>query len=667
MTKHLLMLTLASLLVGQGLAQQKPMQLGEVSLQDVQMTSYAPDPNASAVILYDYGRIHFRRNFAGWPQAIYERHCAIKILNKDGYEWADIEVPFVKVKGGYQRERVTELEGITYNLHNGQVKKTLLDKSAKFKEKVGPTFNLAKFAMPEVKEGCVIEYRYEIVSDFFYEIRPWEFEKAIPVRQAILEIEDPFILDFEVFDQNCGNFVVKEKTEKKLNNGSEVTYRWERQDQPAYRKEAYINNISDHICKINVHLSAINLPEYKDYSFATVSSSWQTFAETQSRRFEWMMTDSTGLNAAVGPVVQANPTRMGRLLGIYDFLRKKVKRTENGSVWGSTYDLDRAKTILDSGRATAFEINVLLMRMLQVANMSAFPVLLSTRPHGKVNRDYPSSRNFNYMVVYASCDSVFTGESIGYILDATDSTREAGMLPTKALNGEGLLLLGDTLHTWLPLQDGYLSSMNMTSLATIAPDGKLEGEVTSSARGYLALDLRKEMKEEKDEEDSVVLNKALKFHEFSGAKLTHENLDAPDKPLISKMKFVGHEFAEVSAARLYFNPMLSFQYKENPLKPEERKYPIDFGYTLVNGFYATFVLPEGFVAEEMPKSTKFQLADKSLVYEYRIQAQADRIQLMSKLSVNRPVFAPDEYGQVRDFFAQIVAKQNEQVVLKKKP
>jgi hypothetical protein len=34
--------------------------------------------------------------------------------------------------------------------------------------------------------------------------------------------------------------------------------------------------------------------------------------------------------------------------------------------------------------------------------------------------------------------------------------------------------------------------------------------------------------------------------------------------------------------------------------------------------------------------------------------------------VNRAVFAPEEYANLRDSFAKIVAKQNEQVVLKKK-
>src|SRR6202012_4660752 len=38
----------------------------------------------------------------------------------------------------------------------------------------------AKFAMPGLKDGCVIEYRYKIISPFYDRLPPWKFQDDIP-------------------------------------------------------------------------------------------------------------------------------------------------------------------------------------------------------------------------------------------------------------------------------------------------------------------------------------------------------------------------------------------------------------------------------------------------------------------------------------------------------
>src|SRR5690349_22677640 len=41
-------------------------------------------------------------------------------------------------------------------------------------------YDFAKFAIPDVKAGTVIEYQYEIMSPFTYNFRKWEFQADIP-------------------------------------------------------------------------------------------------------------------------------------------------------------------------------------------------------------------------------------------------------------------------------------------------------------------------------------------------------------------------------------------------------------------------------------------------------------------------------------------------------
>ena len=53
-------------------------------------------------------------------------------------------------------------------------------------------------------------------------------------------------------------------------------------------------------------------------------------------------------------------------------------------------------------------------------------------------------------------------------------------------------------------------------------------------------------------------------------------------------------------------------------------------------------------------------------FVYNVQVVGNVISITSMLSINRSLFSQDEYPHLREFFNQVVAKQAEQIVLKKK-
>ena len=53
-------------------------------------------------------------------------------------------------------------------------------------------------------------------------------------------------------------------------------------------------------------------------------------------------------------------------------------------------------------------------------------------------------------------------------------------------------------------------------------------------------------------------------------------------------------------------------------------------------------------------------------FEYTIQKDEFTVQLRSHIKLNQAIFAPQDYAPLRDFFAYVVKKQNEQIVFKKK-
>ncbi len=77
-------------------------------------------------------------------------------------------------------------------------------------------------------------------------------------------------------------------------------------------------------------------------------------------------------------------------------------------------------------------------------------------------------------------------------------------------------------------------------------------------------------------------------------------------------------------------------------------------------------VPAGFTVDEIPKSTKVLFNDTEGYFEYLVVSDGQNIQLRSHLKLNKANFKPEDYETLRDFFAFIVKKQNEQIVFKKK-
>jgi hypothetical protein len=132
---------------------------------------------------------------------------------------------------------------------------------------------------------------------------------------------------------------------------------------------------------------------------------------------------------------------------------------------------------------------------------------------------------------------------------------------------------------------------------------------------------------------------------------------------------IHYEFSFKPAADeniMYFNPMMSEGYKENPFASADRKYPVEMSYTIDEIYLLNMEIPKGYAVEEIPKSVKVAFNDDEGIFEYLVQKSDDGIQLRSRIKLNKATFTPDDYSGLRDFFAFIVKKQNEQIVLKKK-
>jgi len=620
---------------------------GKVDIAELKLNKFEQDTSAEAIVLSDYGYTKFTFNHE--IQVVTERHMRIKILKKSGYEWANFEVPFY-IKGG-EKERVSSIKGVTYNLENGAIQKYKLESKGIFEEQHNENWFAKKFTMPNVKEGSVIDVSYTITSDFIYNMREWEFQTTIPTLWSEYRAEIPSYFDYKFLMQ--GYHPLHNRSQNNIATASPElvnnAYTWVMKDVPALKDERYVTTIKDYQSKIEFELQMVKFPgeapRKMTGDWADVTSDLMT-----NDRFGLQLNRSGFFKEELALLTAKHKMPQELAQAIYD-------QVKNRMTWNNknTYLATSTTRKAYEGRVgSVADINLLLTAMLQEAGMDASPVLVSTRANGRPPKGSPLINKFNYVVAQVTIDGK------DYLLDATEPLLPFGMLPYRALNGEGYLIKKNA-HRWVALKP-VVNSKFITTNVTLKPNGQMEGQATESAGGYNALSLRKTLKEEG--EDKFAENLAREVGNYKLDKPVFENKDNINSPFNIKYN-ISTSGNDQHNQIIYLNPLMGHGDKDNPFKLNERLYPVDFAAPMDETIMTTYTLPDGYIIDEAPKSVTVVLPENGGKFMFMVQQDGNTLQVMSKVNINRPVFYAEEYPYLKEFYSQIIAKHAEQIVLKK--
>ena len=104
---------------------------------------------------------------------------------------------------------------------------------------------------------------------------------------------------------------------------------------------------------------------------------------------------------------------------------------------------------------------------------------------------------------------------------------------------------------------------------------------------------------------------------------------------------------------------------ENPFKADERSYPVIFDFPSRDSRVVNIIIPEGFEVESLPENSIFQLMGESGVFQFLTSQNGKYLRLESVLVLKNLVYTPEDYDNLKQFYAYIVDKHSETIVLKK--
>lgn len=632
---------------------------GSVGRDELTMTQYAGDTSASAVVLKEFGQAHISN---GDYTLIFRYHVRIKVLNKNGVNQSNIEIPLYK-RDNNRFETVSDIKASSFNLDGGRVKEEVLVNRNIMREDRNKYYKIEKFAIPNVRAGSVIEYSYTITSPFIFNFRGWEFQADIPKVESEYWASVPGIYLYNITLRGYQKLSKKETKIVKgcLGVGDGRTgysadcalMQYAMKNIPAFVEEDYMTAKKNFLSAIHFELSEVR---HFDGRVDKVTKEWKDAEEElrQDSRFGVQLKKGKDIAEEVASLIAEQTDDLEKAKTVYDFIK-------GWYLWNGTYGM-----FSESGIRKAFvdrkgnigDINLSLIAALRFAGLDVEPVILSTRDNGLAVELHPVLSEFNYVVA-----KVNIGDK-SYLADASVDYYPFGMLPKRCINGKGRVI-GDKESYWVELKP-TTTGKNITVLSlALTSDGIMRGTLQTTYFGYAAADERQKV---------IGFVSPDEYFEklqdtFGPLRITNrefEGLDDIEKPLIRKLAVEMTAFDDIDASNFLFNPFIHDKWDENPFKSRERLYPVDFGVPQEQLTVLNLEYPGEFELVNLPEKVGLSLPNAGGHYLFEAKNADNKLSINNSFSIRKTVYSSHEYHYLKELFAQILQVQNGELIFRKK-
>ncbi|MHC1733105.1 MAG: DUF3857 domain-containing protein [Bacteroidales bacterium] len=639
----LILLSISVILDGQ----IKEISFGEIPREDLEMAEYAPDLSADAVILENHAAVSMRS--AEKLLVIAECHVRIKIINTDGLDYANVELSYTS------DEKIIGLKAAAYNLEDGKIVQSQVDKKSLNYEKTTRYRNTLRFSVPNVRPGTVLEYKYTLESPDIFTLYTMEFQQDIPVRRCRFQVEFPGYFEYKFLTGGDLSHVGYVSRQQRVYFGNSTVEgfsgTWTGNEIPAYREEPFSTGSEDYYARIGFELSKISVP---GYYFEDVSPTYSRLSEKLLER------DDFGGYIGKAGIVRKKAMELKAAGGSEtEILRRIYSWVTRYMMWTGNSDFTASAVIskvFNDARGNAADINLMLLSMLRYAGFQADPVIMSTREHGLLNPFFALQRRFNHVVVKATADGK------NYLVDATDLHRPFNMLPIECLNGQGWVVSSFGGY-WVNLNNGEHFDESVTLDMTLDDSGNMTGTAVNVYESYDAWMVRKFCSLQGIDTYRDFFQDANSHWRISALDL--ENLENLEEPVTERIKLTIRNAADAGSGIMYLSPVLAGKMESNDYYAEERISMIDIACPDVRKYSCTITIPDGWKVAELPQQVMIQMDGGGASFAYNITAEGRKITLNSEINVSTVTYLPERYSSIRKFYSDIIRKQAEVIVLKK--
>ncbi|MDZ7715886.1 MAG: DUF3857 domain-containing protein [Balneolaceae bacterium] len=628
------------------------LEFGTVPDSLFSMQEYGEDPSAPFVYMLKEADIRFENDDRSII-AVLDYYVRIKIFDASVQQASVVAIPYYFERG------IEEIQNIRAITHSPEGQKTTLAKSNVRTININSRYNVKEFTMPNVEDGSVLEYAYQIRRRYIEELPDFFLAHQAPTALAKASITYPHYLRYDVipvdFDGRLQNQSQRIDTSsvKKIFTVPQpdpiLKETWVAKNVPAIKEEAYISSIDDYRGKLKFKLSEFGNPRQK------LENSWD-FVVAELRRNQNVLEKIAGYTQAKAlgrDIAQEFKNKEAIQDSIFRHLNSSMNYNGSRSPFSNVSD----KQVLNGNLADQAAINQTLLAMLRGAGIEAYPMLISTREFGQIDRSFPSFFQFNGQLVYSEINKQ------PYFMDASFAYSQPNLIPITTYNENGLMLKEED-YQWkeiTPLKSKF--DISITIDARLDEEGNLSGSISSESSGYPAQVIRE--KYSNGQRANNIIREAI-FDGYSNIELRGQelnNLQDYENPVVMNTEFMLPNYATSFSDGLELRPMVVGYLMSNPFNEGNRDLPVTLDAPEKLDLVYNIQLPDGFTFDEGAENRSIQLPGASFTESYDTDGKTLRYEF--HIDISKKQFEPEVYPQLLDLYERWVRLSNGKWLIKR--
>ncbi|MBQ3770711.1 MAG: DUF3857 domain-containing protein [Bacteroidaceae bacterium] len=654
-------ISLMTLLLTGSLCAHAQKKFAKVDVADFKTTVCAIDSSAAAEYIYRIGETEYYYA-EGHFYIKTELKTRIRVLKDDGKDAANVAIRYYynSKRPVTENDRIQNLSATAYNLVDGKVVKTSMPSKYVFKETVNENSERMKFSIPDVKVGTIIEYKYTHISEGYHNIDTWYSQQEYPVQYSFYTVTIPQYFKFHIEEKGFQHSNTTRKPVDMVFNvqgnvlkttGERVTT--EAENLKAIKDEGFVWCPKTYSHNLSFELYGIDIPGavYKDYT-----SSWNSVRKTLAEEggYRKCLSLKNPYSEEMKQLGLDGMSATKKASVLFGFIQKKLK-------WNGDYKLvaDNPNKAVKNGKGSNAELNFIYMSMLREAGITCTPLLLCLRDRGRLPVTYPSIDKLHTFVVAFSDE-----KGALFFADCSAEYGDVNVLPLNLL-AEGVLY--ETGITSIDSQVFDLAAIRGHAAKTVIrcginPEGDLVGTKNNTCTGILAEMFKKQYHET---EDSLALIE--KIEKWGDCKLQSYNVkNVEGTGLSSTEQYRFTKSLGKSGDRLYVNPMVFADERNNYFVNPTRDMPIEFSNLQNTEIKSSILIPEDYEIEEIPAGKLLTFKDGELEAKIDIKQQGRLITTVYDFNVNNSFILAADYAELQKFWTELLDINSLKIVLKKK-
>lgn len=624
-----------------------------ISEEDKQFKEVPGIPGAPAAVLYreeedDDVKNHYHMTYV-----------RMKILTEAGRKYADVIAEFQKGFSTIENVsgRTIHADG-TIIPFDGKVYDKEILKSKGFK------IHAKSFTLPDVQVGSIIEFRYFFrYQDHWFVAPQWIvqndlWQKKVHFKFLPMDTYNYTLLNSReqaITGVSWTSFCPKDAQPKLIQqptgqavvelNGSNIA---------PFVDEPYM--VSSPKFKFNVHFYYTTKNKQEDF--------WKQEGKFWSRDAEKFMSKKDGVAEQVAQLVSASDTPEQKVQKIYAF----VSSMENQSFLQRRSEQEQktlglkdssVSDILKQKSGNRDELTRLFVSMIRAAGIPAYLMTVTSRENNYFEPSYLSADQFDWEIAIVTVD----GKEV--FLDPGCKFCPYGLLDWQSTATSGLRETADgTAIAETPAPTYMQAITQRVARFVMSANGTLEGTMKVGYIGQDSITHRQAALRTDDEGRKKDLEEEVKGWLPAGAEvsLVQEPVwNATTKDFVAAF----HIKAAIgnNAGKRMLAPLHVFQLNQGPMFPSaERVNGIYFYYPSREIDDITVTVPASLEVENLPQPENVKL--DYAMYKSEWSRQQNNINVKRDLAMAAFVFPQTDYKQLKGFYDQVKAGDDQQAILK---